>query len=243
MDTPAHGAGPGSAIQGLRDHVRIDVGLLVVAKYSFGTHATLEYRWWSPPTRGSATTLPPLGGWRARLARRDRATCEIGPRCTTPRETAHRNELKRVHYPWHPWFGREVSVYAVRERGGVIVLCCKEEDTPGRGLEVAAWVFDPVYYAKAALTATPLVPLTALRALQDLLAKRTAIDVAAENRPPDDGGADAKPKATCRYPDEFLSGSPQQPAGRSPDGEPADADCVARATGGELPPPSKRRRV
>jgi hypothetical protein len=35
---------------------------VVVAKYSFGTHAALEYRWWSPPTRGSATTLPPLGG-------------------------------------------------------------------------------------------------------------------------------------------------------------------------------------
>jgi hypothetical protein len=32
-----------------------------MAKYSFGNHAALEYRWCRPPTRGSATTSPAFG--------------------------------------------------------------------------------------------------------------------------------------------------------------------------------------
>jgi hypothetical protein len=37
-------------------------------------HAALEYRWCSPPARGSATTSPALGGWTARATGASRSS-------------------------------------------------------------------------------------------------------------------------------------------------------------------------
>jgi len=73
------------------------------------------------------------------------APCERGPRCTTERPNTHNPGVLEVCYPWHPWYGQQVQVQAVRGRNGLRVMRCTPCERPRLpGLEIPRWMCDPV---------------------------------------------------------------------------------------------------
>jgi hypothetical protein len=52
--------------------------------------------------------------------------------------------FRHVRYPWHPWFGRSVTVYEALTKGGHAICRCGFDDRrTDRSLEVPAWMFEP----------------------------------------------------------------------------------------------------
>jgi hypothetical protein len=100
----------------------------------------------------------------------NRASDGAGTRCTSPERTDHKTETRRVHYRWHPLYGRDVAVHGTKTRGTRSVVRCQEDtdDTRDRR-EVSAWMFDPVRCEKMNLCAEPYVSWAALCDLRDLL--------------------------------------------------------------------------
>jgi len=92
------------------------------------------------------------------------------PRCTTPDRTDYRTELRRVHYRWHPFYGRDVPVRGTKKRRSFPVVRCQESDDETRDRrEVPEWMLDPVRCEAMELSAAPYVAWHALCELRDLL--------------------------------------------------------------------------
>src|SRR5947209_8770125 len=51
-----------------------------------------------------------------------------GARCTTQQRNTHSTESREVRYPWHPWFGRMITVYATLTKGGHPLCRCGLDD-------------------------------------------------------------------------------------------------------------------
>ena len=65
-------------------------------------------------------------------------------RCTSRQRNTHSTESRQVRYPWHPWFGRSVTVYEALTKGDQPVCRCGVDDQRNdRSLEVPAWMFEP----------------------------------------------------------------------------------------------------
>ena len=68
-----------------------------------------------------------------------------GARCTTQQRNTHSTESREVRYPWHPWFGRMITVYATLTKGGhPLCRCGLDDQHHERSLEVPTWMFEPV---------------------------------------------------------------------------------------------------
>ena len=64
-------------------------------------------------------------------------------RCTTETHKTHKTDSARVVYPWHPFYGLEVTINGQRNRRGAIVFICSIVGGPNTSpLEVPAWMFD-----------------------------------------------------------------------------------------------------
>jgi hypothetical protein len=95
---------------------------------------------------------------------------EAAHRCTSRHQNAHVPESRVVTYPWHPWHGRSVFVFAAVSKGDELVFrCALEQADVARPLEVPQWMFDAAACCRTSLTATPSASITALRALDTLL--------------------------------------------------------------------------
>lgn len=85
--------------------------------------------------------------------------------CTTPQSEAHGTKLE-VLYPWHPWFGRQVTV----EKSMGAVFRCRLIDEPASRLrEVPQWMFDRGTCCTMQALPEPRVSVDALRRLSRLL--------------------------------------------------------------------------
>ncbi len=90
--------------------------------------------------------------------------------CTSRHQNAHVTESRVVTYPWHPWHGRSVFIFAPVSKGDEPVFrCALEQADVARPLEVPQWMFDAATCCRTSLTATPSVSIAALRALHALL--------------------------------------------------------------------------
>jgi len=82
----------------------------------------------------------------------------------------HSTELRELRYPWHPWFGRAVTIYEVLvKQGHSVSRCGLEEERHRLSLEVPTWMFEPAACGRLRVMAVPAVNCDALRALQTLL--------------------------------------------------------------------------
>ena len=88
---------------------------------------------------------------------------------TTRLANAHETEFRELLYPWHPWYGLRVSVYAAVEKsGGVIFRCNLTGSDADRWLEIPAWMFDRSACAEAHMAADARTDLAALTALAEV---------------------------------------------------------------------------
>jgi len=117
--------------------------------------------------------------------------------CTSPQPNTHVTESRVVLYPWHPWYGRSVSVFgAVAKSAEVVLRCAQEAMEAARPLEVPEWMFDALACCRAQLAPSPAVSLEVLLELRQLLsqaaAARSKAVLEAEHRLlPNSGGAHA----------------------------------------------------
>jgi hypothetical protein len=141
--------------------------------------------------------------------------------CTSRHQNAHVTESRVVTYPWHPWHGRSVFIFAAVTKGDEPVFRgALEQADLARPLEVPQWMFDAATCCRTSLTATPSASIAAIRAL-DALLHLTAASVAsavikAEHRSRSaTGGAYATPARSTPT--------------RSTDAVSSEADCAAVA--------------
>ena len=91
----------------------------------------------------------------------------VQPDSSTPTNLASRN----IFYEFHPWFGGELRVQGVVEKGMGVVRCTLQGDVQARALEVPLWMFDRLTCLSVRIRKRPQVDLAALDALQRLLAE------------------------------------------------------------------------
>ena len=61
--------------------------------------------------------------------------------CTTGEFNTHKTDVSVVRYPWHPWFGRQVTIQWVRRRAGITILGCTADNESDRPiLEIPQWM-------------------------------------------------------------------------------------------------------
>jgi len=94
-------------------------------------------------------------------------------RGTSRHPYTHIIESREVRYPWHPWYGQRVWIYARFVKHGVASFRCGlGESTGGRSTHLPQWMFDAVACCALRLTLTPVVSCEALAALKVLIARR-----------------------------------------------------------------------
>src|SRR5262245_65654591 len=104
---------------------------------------------------------------RAHPECRVRGCSEDARDCTTRQRNTHNTESREVRYPWHPWFGRVVTVYETVSKSGQPVCRCGIEDQRNdRSVEVPAWMFAAATCTHRRLTTTAVVGPQALIGLK-----------------------------------------------------------------------------
>src|SRR5262249_46160607 len=129
----------------------------------------------------------PLDLPACRPASRTRSRCAAGPCCTTARQKTHGTESREVHYPWHPWFGRQVLVVEEVKRSDRSVSRFQlEEDESGRSLELPRWMLDRAACSQMRTAIAPVVGCDVLWRLKDFLgaARSEASASAVQNQHP-----------------------------------------------------------
>src|SRR5438132_12089586 len=126
---------------------------------------------------------------------------EVPSACATVRTSrqpnTHSTELRELRYPWHPWFGRAVTIYEVLvKQGHSVSRCGLEEERHRLSLEVPTWMFEPAACGRLRVMAVSAVNCDASIALQTLLRTTARSDpgdvLEAQHRSlPVAGGADA----------------------------------------------------
>jgi hypothetical protein len=134
--------------------------------------------------------------WERSIGFRDLDDC--APCDRSPHPYTHIIESREVRYPWHPWYGQRVWIYARFVKCGVASFRCGlGESTGDRSTHLPQWMFDAVTCCDLRLTLTPVVSCEALSALKVLIARRgeaqTVAFVEARHLDPSPlGDADAK---------------------------------------------------
>lgn len=187
----------------------------------------------------------------------------VSGRCTTRRPNAHRTDdwqQREVLYRWHPWAGCVVHVHGLIEKAsGDVLRCSRDDEAPGRWLELPAWMFDRAACLPMEIAACPRVDLAALSELWALLGEAAGGDgqtslnapdsgAAGESHDPNRGDAHATPRSPSR---ELSEASPTTRPVRSAkcDQLGSVGASVAAASGRDAPggdgshraPPLRRR--
>ena len=118
-----------------------------------------------------------------------RAPNGFGTDGTTRQLNTHNIESREVYYPWHPWYGRRVSIYRISlGRAQWSARCGLESTQCAKSLEVPLWMLEPTSCSSMRLAEDPRVDCAALQSLKALLH-----DGVLQDRHPFAGGADADP--------------------------------------------------
>ena len=163
----------------------------------------------------------------------------------------HSTELRELRYPWHPWFGRAVTIYEVLvKQGHSVSRCGLEEERHRLSLEVPTWMFEPAACGRLRVMAVPAVNCDALRALQTLLRTTARSDpgdvLEAQHRSlPVAGGADAPVREPTETLVTLVVSSPRLASVVSDAAfrDPREDDPVAGAAAARARRRRRRRRV
>ena len=122
---------------------------------------------------------------RPRLACVGQATNAVFARCRSRLRNTHGTTLRELLYPWHPWFGLQVTIHeAIEKSDGVVFRCTASGSDADRGLEVPAWMFERAACPDhAQLTAAPFINMTGLSALANLFRQVLKDGAASSNAP------------------------------------------------------------
>jgi len=175
------------------------------------------------------------------------ARCAAESRCTTERWSTHNTDVLEVRYPWHPWYGRQVRVRAVRTRNGPPVVRCTILGEPLFPVqEIPRWMFEPAADGTREVADVARVDLAALRALAALLvgsASSQDLDMVEAQHPPfTRGDADANAIAVPGPPVGAVPAVPYHPgdpARRLPQDGTVAGPPAARACPPDRPSPRR----
>ena len=118
--------------------------------------------------------------------------CVDAPCCTTKRNKTHKTDSAQVVYPWHPFYGREVTIHGQRNRRGTIIFICSiVSDQRTSPLEVPAWMFDTAVCCACRSVPAGRVTIDALRSLSRTLGAASYV-IEAEHQSIAFGGFDAQ---------------------------------------------------
>jgi hypothetical protein len=135
----------------------------------------------------AGTVLPACGS---------RVTDAAADDCTTEALNTHKIGTRRLLYPWHPLFCKELSVSGQRTRRGVVMVVCRDDEGPdGAVLEIPTWMFDAAECCRFESASSARVDVSALRALRELLKSAPSPGrdmVKAQHQSNPFGGFDAK---------------------------------------------------
>src|SRR5262245_63682455 len=125
----------------------------------------------------------------------------------------HSTESRQVQYPWHPWFGRAVTVSVALTRCGQRVCRCEFDDQHqhhDRSLEVPAWMLESAPCDHLRLADIPSIGCDAWVELKRVLRRALHADrlQAQHHSLNAEGGADAAVLA----PSTALAADPVSPA-------------------------------
>ena len=119
-----------------------------------------------------------------------------GLRDTSRQSNTHSTELREIHYPWHPWYGRHVWVHgALVKSGQTVCRCSLEQNHDARLFEIPQWMFESGACCGMRSAEKPAVDYAALLDLKLLLhrARSPARDLVVQAQHPSaPGGADAR---------------------------------------------------
>jgi hypothetical protein len=113
------------------------------------------------------------------------------PRCTNRRHNDQKTELRRVYYPWHPWFEKTVCVTVeLRTRVGAVARCQPSDGDGRQDFQLPQWMLDAERCAAMRQEEHPRVSWQALLELRRLLDELIAAGVVQGRRRPSQGDAD-----------------------------------------------------
>ena len=174
---------------------------------------------------------------------------ESGPHGTSRQRNTHSTESRQVRYPWHPWFGRAVTVSEALTRCGQRVCRCGFDDPQhDRLLEVPAWMLESAACDHLWLAGTPTVGCDALVELSRVLRGALRADrLQAQHHSLNAvGGADAAvltPSTTLAADPVSAASTSDTPAfSDAPARHPAQGDSTAGPTAPSPRRPAARRR-
>ena len=183
-----------------------------------------------------------------------RAPGDFVPCGTTRQHKTHQTERRKVRYPWHPLFGREVLVRGKQRKYKAAMYRCHIPGKERRNcFEIPQWMFDSAVCSRMRVTESPHVCATALRTLKQLIeetstASRCAVIEAQHHSLSEKGGADAQTptKLAARpaepVPPHTKPTTVESVSGGDPRSCGAPVDAVASRPSEASAPRSKRRR-
>jgi hypothetical protein len=122
--------------------------------------------------------------------------------------------VRRVHYRWHPLYGKDVVVRGKKDGMRGVLRCQVDDDDKRDNREVPVWMFDRVRCELAEITARPHVSWDALLDLRWLL--DNAGETVACNAARD--GSPSKTEETHAAEEEAIKSKPSDRAVRCPQG-------------------------
>ncbi len=167
------------------------------------------------------------------------ATDADAPRCTNRRHNDQKTELRRVYYPWHPWFEKTVCVTVeLRTRGGAIARCQPPDGECRRGLQPPRWMLDAEKCAAMRREEHPRVGWRALLQLRRLLDELIAAGVVQGRRRPSQGDADEPSTSPATV-------APAEPVRPTTEAAPLGGAAASQPSGGPSPsdPDAPRART
>lgn len=101
----------------------------------------------------------------------DRPGTDVRARhCTTQQSNTHNIKSGQVHYPWHPWSGRAVSIQdQFIKRGQALCRCRLDQEGYLYTIELPQWMLDRAVCGRMLLAEAPAVSGEVLRELRSLL--------------------------------------------------------------------------
>src|SRR5258708_7277602 len=96
---------------------------------------------------------------------RRRWTTASGSGCTSPDQNDYNTDIRRVQYPWHSLYGRDVVVRGSKAGRKGVLRCQVDDDDKRDNREVPIWMFDQVVCARMYQSSQPHVSWPALVAL------------------------------------------------------------------------------
>jgi hypothetical protein len=97
---------------------------------------------------------------------------------TNRQHKTHNSSPCEVLYPWHPWHGQLVHIFAiVNQRGIEVRRCHLNANDPGSPLEIPAWMFDRVVCSRMRRVEVPVISFEHLTHLHAFLKEQKALSI------------------------------------------------------------------